>query len=259
VIGQAHLLHPVFRFDAKVHVLRERRVDCAVLFKNRLALTRWFAHLLVSRSVPQPLNPTSAARSVPCVPPCLLVPAEETRWFKEEIRPHERELRAYLRGRFPSLIDVDDLVQETYARLLRARESGHATLTRAYLFVIARNVALDLIRRNKTVSVECLGDLERLSVVEERPDAAEALSHEQELELLAEAMRALPPRCREILALRRIEGLSHREIAEKLGIAEGTVNAQLAIGLIRCRHYLCAHGVAKACIRSAQITSPDVC
>jgi hypothetical protein len=39
-------------------------------------------------------------------------------------------------------------------------------------------------------------------------------------------MRALPPRCREILALRRIEGLSHREIAERLGIAEGTVNAQ---------------------------------
>jgi hypothetical protein len=72
-------------------------------------------------------------------------------------------------GRFPSLIDVDDLVQETYARLLRARESGQATLTRAYLFVIARNVALDLIRRNKTVSVECLGDIERLSVVEKGP------------------------------------------------------------------------------------------
>ncbi len=54
-------------------------------------------------------------------------------------------------------------------------------------------------------------------------------------------------RCREILVLRRIEGRSHREIAEQLGIAEGTVNAQLAIGLLRCRQYLCAHGVVRAC------------
>jgi RNA polymerase sigma factor (sigma-70 family) len=207
------------------------------------ALVRAIARGTVS---PFAVNPSSAS-PVSCAPPCLLAPTEEARWFKEEIRPHERELRAYLRGRFPTLQDVDDLVQETYARLWRARQGGQATLTRAYLFVIARNVALDLVRRNKVVSVERLGDIEELSVVEERPDAAETLSHEQELALLADAMRALPPRCREILTLRRIEGLSHREISAKLGIAEGTVNAQLAIGVMRCRQYLCDHGVARAC------------
>jgi RNA polymerase sigma factor (sigma-70 family) len=194
------------------------------------------------------VTPTSIS-PVSCAPSCLLSATEEARWFREEIRPHERELRSYLKGRFPSLPDVDDLVQETYTRILRARESGHATLTRAYLFVVARNVALDLIRHEKAVAVERLGEIERLSVVEERPDAAETLSHDQELALLDAAMRALPPRCREILTLRRIEGLSHREIAGRLGIAEATVNAQLAIGLVRCRQYLCAHGVTRACIR----------
>jgi RNA polymerase sigma-70 factor (ECF subfamily) len=203
--------------------------------------------LLTARSFPA-VNP-SPATPISCAPPCLLPATEEARWFKEQIRPHERELRAYLRGRFPSLPDVDDLVQETYARILRARMAGHATLTRAYLFVVARNVALDLVRREKVVAVERLGEIERLSVVEERPDAAETLSHEQELELLHQAMQALPPRCREILTLRRIEGLSHREIAGRLGIAEGTVNAQLAIGLMRCRQFLCAHGVRRACIQ----------
>lgn len=192
---------------------------------------------------------SSAAHSATYAPPCLLVPEAEARWFSDTIRPHERELRAYLRARFPSLPDVDDLVQETYARLLRARAGGHATLTRAYLFVVARNVALDLIRREKTIAIERLGELAGLSVVEERPDAAETVSHEQELALLHEALQSLPPRCREILTLRRIEGLSHRAIAGKLGIAEGTVNAQLAIGLLRCRQYLCAHGVERACIR----------
>ena len=197
------------------------------------------------------MNSTSAS-SVSCAPQCLVVPAEDSRWFREDIRPHERELRAFLQRRFPSLGDVDDIVQETYARLLRAREGGTATLTRAYFFVVARTIALDLVRRNRTVSLDRLGEMEELSVVEEGPDAAEALSHEQELQLLADAMSALPPRCREILTLRRIHGLSHREIAGRLGIAEGTVNAQLAIGLMRCRQYLCAHGVARACIAGSE-------
>jgi RNA polymerase sigma factor (sigma-70 family) len=205
-----------------------------------------------------PTVSSSSASPASCAPSGLLAPAEQARWFREEIRPHERELRAYLRGRFPTLCDVDDLVQETYARLMRARLSGQATLTRAYLFVVARNVALDLLRREKVVAVERLGEMDRLSVVEERPDAAETLSHEQELALLDDAMRALPPRCREILTLRRIEGLSHRAIADRLGIAEGTVNAQLAIGLVRCRQYLCAHGVTRACIRVPVTTFSDV-
>jgi RNA polymerase sigma-70 factor (ECF subfamily) len=201
------------------------------------------------------VNPTSAASTVSCASSCLLVPAEHSRWFREEIRPHERELRAFLQRRFPTIGDLDDVVQETYARLLRAKNGGTATLTRAYLFVIARNVALDLLRRDRTVSLEQLGEIEPWRVVEEKPDAAEALSHEQELQLLADAMSALPPRCREILTLRRIEGLSHRAIASRLGIAEGTVNAQLAIGLMRCRSYLCAHGVTRACIAGSESTN----
>lgn len=203
------------------------------------------------------MNPTSIS-SASAAPACLLPAGDDSRWFREEIRPHERELRAFLRGRFPTLPDVDDLVQETYARILQARKLGHATLTRAYLFVVARNVALDLIRRQRAISVERLGEIDPRSVVEERPDAAEKLSHEQELALLDAALRALPPRCREILVLRRIEGCSHREIATRLGIAEGTVNAQLAIGLMRCRQFLCAHGITRACVKACPAPSSHV-
>jgi RNA polymerase sigma factor (sigma-70 family) len=232
--------------------LAEMRNETADPAKRRIG-SRWRkASRTCSRHGHSPTVSSPAANSATYASPCLIAPEADAQWFRENIRPHERELRAYLRGRFPTLPDVDDLVQETYARILRAREGGRATLTRAYLFVVARNVALDLIRREKTISVERLGEMERLNVVQEGPDAAEALSHDQELALLDAAMRALPPRCREILTLRRIEGLSHRAIAEKLGIAEGTVNAQLAIGLMRCRQFLCAHGVARACIKSAE-------
>ncbi len=174
-----------------------------------------------------------------------MVPAdgELSRWFREEIQTHEQALRAYLRGRFSSLHDVDDLVQETYARILRSRAVGQASLTRAYLFVTARNVALDQLRKKRPELIEGIAEMERLGVVEERPDAAEASSHDQELELLAEAIASLPARCREVFVLRRYHDLSHREIAQRLGIAENTVNAQLVSGMLRSREYLRAHGV----------------
>ena len=50
--------------------------------------------------------------------------SEQADWFAAEVQPHESSLRAWLRGRFPTLTDVDDLVQEAYARLLRAQASG---------------------------------------------------------------------------------------------------------------------------------------
>jgi RNA polymerase sigma factor (sigma-70 family) len=175
----------------------------------------------------------------------------DARWFADEVQPQESKLRAYLKARFHSLKDIDDLLQETYARLLKARAAGKRRMSGGYLFVTARNIALDLIRRREIVPMGSLEENPVAFVADERPNAAESLSRDQELELLAEAIRALPERCREIVRLRRFDGLSHREIARRLGIGEATVNAQLAIGLIRCRKYLCDRGVAKACIHGS--------
>jgi hypothetical protein len=50
--------------------------------------------------------------------------SDQARWFREEVQPHERSLRSYLRDLFPTLPDIDDLVQESCARLIRAKETG---------------------------------------------------------------------------------------------------------------------------------------
>jgi RNA polymerase sigma factor (sigma-70 family) len=169
--------------------------------------------------------------------------AEQASWFASEVQPHEAALRAYLRARFPSLLDIDDLIQDTYVRFMRAWQAGHVRQPRAFLFATARNVAVDFFRRRQIVSIDGIADIESLTVVEDRPDAAETACHDQELEILTQAIRALPARCREVLTLRRIAGLSHREIARQLQISEHTVNAQLAIGIVRCREYLRSRGV----------------
>jgi len=164
--------------------------------------------------------------------------AEQTRWFVEEVQPHESKLRNWLRIRFPALTDIDDLVQEAYVRLIRARETGRVGNSKTYLFATARNAALDFFRRNKVVTIKGVEDISSLAVLEDRPDAAESLSHDQELALLAEAVQALPKCCRHVLVLQKIHGLSYKEIAARLGISERTVNAQIAKGMLRCREYV---------------------
>jgi RNA polymerase sigma factor (sigma-70 family) len=175
----------------------------------------------------------------------MVPPPDQARWFAEEVHPHEPELRAFLRRHFPTVQDIDDLVQEAYMRLLRARHAGSIAEPRAYLFTTARNIACDLFRRQRPVSIEDLAETQRMAVVEDKADAAETASHSQEIELLIAAVQALPPRCREVVTLRKLHGLSYRDIAVRLGISENTVNAQLAIGLVRCRQYLAARGVVK--------------
>jgi RNA polymerase sigma-70 factor (ECF subfamily) len=74
-------------------------------------------------------------------------PPDQAIWFTETVRPHEPALRAFLSRRFSSLPDHDDLVQETYARLLRIADPERLVHARAFLFTTARNVAIDHVRR----------------------------------------------------------------------------------------------------------------
>lgn len=180
-----------------------------------------------------------------------MVPSEQTgltasslsRWFSEEVQPHEPALRAYLHARFPSLPDHDDLVQETYTRLLRARAAGNVSYAKAFLFTTARNAAFDLFRRRRVVPVEAITDFKELSVLEERPGAPDLVDRQHELEVLAEAVRALPDRCRQVIMLRYLDGLSYKEIAVQLGISPETVKVQMAKGMRRCAEFFQQRGL----------------
>ncbi len=162
--------------------------------------------------------------------------SETARWFAEEVQPHETTLRGYLH-RIAAWTDIDDLVQETYTRLLRVREKGQVRSTRGLLFATARNAARDLFRRRAVAQTTSVGEFETMQVVDEAPAPDEVVSRSQEIELLAAAIAALPERCRAVFVLRRFENLSHRDIAQRLGISEHTVEVQLTKALHRCEDY----------------------
>ena len=167
----------------------------------------------------------------------------QARWFAEQVQPHEQLLRAWLRGKFPSERDLDDLVQETFARLLRAHATTPIANAKAFLFATARNLALDRLRRRQIISLEPLAEIAESSVLDDRLSVFESLGRQQELELLTQAIQSLPERCRQVLTLRKIYGLSQKEIAAQLGIAEHTVEVQVNNGVRRCAGFLARHGL----------------
>ena len=165
-------------------------------------------------------------------------------WFETEVQPHRPSLRAWLLARFPSLPDVDDIVQDTFARVLRAREVGPIRSTRALLFTTARNLALDAVRRQQVVRFEPITDSTDSSVLTDGADVVATVSKQQELELLTKAIQSLPTRCREILTLRTAYGCTQKEIARKLGVSDSTVEKQTALGIRLCAEFF-AHGGAR--------------
>lgn len=165
------------------------------------------------------------------------------RWFSEEVQPHEPALRAYLLKRFPSLPDHDDLVQETYARLLRARENGRLTYAKAFLFTVARNAAIDMFRRRRVVTHEPIDELAALPALEDDPGVVETLERQRRLELLIEAVSGLPERCRQVMMLRHLDGLPYKEIAARLGISAETVKVHMLKGVRECTAFFRRHGL----------------
>ena len=187
----------------------------------------------------QPHLPSAAAST----PPYVTAPVDDARWFANEVQPHGPLLRNYLKGKFPAVRDVDDIVQESYLRIWKARTSQPIRSAKAFLFKIARHLAIDLVRRDRASPVHPVRDLEDLSVIEEKLTAADALSLEEKTSLLADALAALPDRCREIVVLHKLEGIGQKDVARQLGLSERTVEVQVSRGVRRCENYLRQRGL----------------
>jgi RNA polymerase sigma factor (sigma-70 family) len=168
---------------------------------------------------------------------------DQARWFEHQVEPHGAHLKAYLRSSFPSVRDIDDVVQESFLRIWKARAIHPIQSAKAFLFTIARRVAIDSIRHEQVSPLTPMGDLSSLSVIEDRADAADVLTREEKAKLLGQALGSLPSRCRDVIYLHKIKGLSQREVAEQLAISEKTVANQVGLGVKRCEDFFRKRGI----------------
>ena len=161
---------------------------------------------------------------------------------------YEGVLRACLHRYARNSADVDELLQETWAHLLAAGTSQtreEIRSIRAFALTVARNVALSWLRHRQVVPIELVADLEQLELLDERGQVDEIVNTHQELALLTAAVMKLPARCRQVFTLRKVYGLSQKEIAAELKISENTVEQHLAKGTRLCSAALANSPVAE--------------
>src|SRR5580765_5174615 len=154
-------------------------------------------------------------------------------WFAEEILVHEEILMRYLHRTWSNRDEAFDIRQDAYVRVYEAASEVRPASPKAFLFATARNLMADRIRRGRVVSIEVMGDLEFLNVSMEDPGPSEKAGIWQELKALAEAFDALPPRCREVVWLNKVDELTYQQVATKLGVTQKTVEKQMTKGVRR--------------------------
>ena len=156
---------------------------------------------------------------------------DRSSWLAQHILPHEPTLRAWLQRRRVDGLETDDIIQETYAVLAALDDVAHIASPRAYAFQTARSVILRHLRRARIVRIDAISDIDSLGAAIDEPSPEQQASSRQELRRVSDLIAELPEKCREAFSLRKIEGLSQREVATQMGISESTVEKHISRAL----------------------------
>ncbi|HEK1011056.1 TPA: sigma-70 family RNA polymerase sigma factor [Pseudomonas putida] len=145
---------------------------------------------------------------------------------------HHSWLNTWLRSKLGNAADAADLAQDTFVRLLQRHEQLQLNAPRAFLRTIARGLVIDHWRREELHRAY----LQALAHVPEG-QVPSAETRELLLELLeriARMLDGLKPKVRRAFLLAQCEGLTHKAIAEQMGISLRSVERHVADALYHC-------------------------
>lgn len=159
-------------------------------------------------------------------------------FIRQLFEQYHRELHRYLLGRLrSSAVEAEDVAQETYLRLLRMKDTDVIQQPHAYVYRVATHVVRELgLKEQAHAQLPTkLAEEHNGPLLAESPEArVEILTKLQQLDELIDSM---PPTYRAVLIMRKQEGLSHKEIADKLDISVHTVKKYMSRALAWCREY----------------------
>ncbi len=156
---------------------------------------------------------------------------EIKQWFVREVLPLEAVLMHFLHQNWRDKAEIEDLRQEVYAHVLDAARKSLPEKPKAFLITTARNLMIDRVRHRQVVPIDAVSDPDEFNIAMDLPGPDRTVIARDVLRRLQAAIDLLPPRCREAVLLRRIEGLPRREIAERMGVSENTVSDHITSGM----------------------------
>lgn len=152
-------------------------------------------------------------------------------WFCREVLPLEPSLTRFIRRNWRVADDVMDLRHDVYEFAFAGARKELPVNTQQYLFTVARNHLINSAKRARIVSFEHVADLETVAGDIDILQAERHLTARDSLRRALAGLEKLSPRVREIVELRKIEGLTPQETADRLHIGKDAVNGQLVIGM----------------------------
>lgn len=154
-------------------------------------------------------------------------------WFVQEVLPLERALSSYIRRNWRMSEDVSELRQDIYENVLIGARRSFPANTRAYVYTVARNHLINNAKRARVVPIETMADLDSVNRDADFGifDAERNLNTRDDLRRAKEGIDKLPAKCREIILLQKVDGLTDREAAELLGVSIETVRRQIKLGM----------------------------
>ena len=162
----------------------------------------------------------------------LAVSEQRALWLATHVLPNEPALRRWLCKRMAVCgVDADDVVQEVYAVLAGLQDVAEIRDPWAYLIACARSTVLNTLRRARIVRIEAFASLDHLDAEEPSAGPERHVNAHQQLRETLALIQSLPEKCRRAFVLRRVHGLSQREIAQRMGISENTVEKHICKGI----------------------------
>ena len=135
--------------------------------------------------------------------------------------------------------DIEDVAQEAYLKAYSAeQDKGEIAHPKAFIFSIAKNIALNELNRKSRQMTDYIEECQASAVLEASANTENTVEARESLGVYCEAIASLPEKCRHVYLLRKVHGMAHKEIADRLGISLSTVEKHLRMGVLSCRDYL---------------------
>lgn len=163
---------------------------------------------------------------------------ERLAWFRATILPLEAALRRRARRFCGSAEAADDLLHDTFLRLIAYEGWRGVSHPGAFAAGVMRNLVMDRLRRAQVVAFQTVAEMDDIGAAADLPDPeAEAIGRD-ELQQLREAIADLPAQCRRAFTLRKVYDLPMAVVAKELGISVSMVERHVAKGLRLCAERL---------------------
>lgn len=168
---------------------------------------------------------------------CSHLSAEDVQGFETFFLAHRPALSAFLHRRLATDADVQEILQESYARVLGYGYGGSRppAVWKSLLYRIATNLAISRLRMERAHNVAGQQSLDDVELPSDSPSQERVLAAQQELDLIRQAITGLSPKCRKVFLLSRTHHKTYPEIAQLCGISVKMVEKYVSQALAALR------------------------